>query len=338
MKNIYKFLIFILVLALATILVFYWQKNQPRKPVTMTKSPIEKIAETKVFYPKMTADNQNIIFLDQNRRLISFNLKNKTPSEKGQISLEQIRDVIWSPTKMQFLAKTDKADEIHWWFYDMEKNTQKDLGTKIQNPIWSITGEKIFYQFFDEFTDKNELSTANPDGSSWRQLANLPSLVDYQLFLLDSERIILLEEPSDVSTSKISLFNLKSLKLDDLIEQNGNVEIIIPPDKNRFFFRNPAQPLSVQIYDINGKNQQTFGQSFDFHKFVWQDKDLIFAIRESGKNSDNFYKINLETGKKTTLYQSTDKDSFEAINLMLTQDNKTLYFTSNNYLYKLNLP
>jgi hypothetical protein len=64
----------------------------------------------------------------------------------------------------------------------------------------------------------------------------------------------------------------------------------------------------------------------------WQDGKFSAA--------DTFWKIDVATGKKDRLVDTENiKDSFDAINLFLSQDEKTLFFTnkSDGKLYKLAL-
>jgi len=74
-------------------------------------------------------------------------------------------------------------------------------------------------------------------------------------------------------------------------------------------------------------------------KIIWtpDGENLITAIRETNNKTDSFYKINIQTGDKQEInYKS--KISINAQNLILAQDEKTLYFTSDDFLYKLDLP
>jgi len=97
-----------------------------------------------------------------------------------------------------------------------------------------------------------------------------------------------------------------------------------------------TERFNVIKTDGSGKRTIKLPIPVNINKIAWSSdgKSIIAAVREENKTTDTFYKINIETGQKQEIkYQS--QTPINAINLMLTKDAKTLYFTSDDYLYKL---
>lgn len=96
--------------------------------------------------------------------------------------------------------------------------------------------------------------------------------------------------------------------------------------------------FNVLKIDGTGKRKISLPILVNINKIAWSSdgKSLFAALREEGKDTDTFYKINIETGEKQEIkYQS--ETPIDAQNLMLTKDNKILYFTEEDFLYKMDL-
>ena len=90
--------------------------------------------------------------------------------------------------------------------------------------------------------------------------------------------------------------------------------------------------------DGSGKRTIKLPAKVNVNKIAWaaDGKSAITAIREANKSTDTFYKIDIEKSQKQEIKYTADVP-IDAKNLMLTKDGKTLYFTSDDFLYKMGM-
>lgn len=142
--------------------------------------------------------------------------------------------------------------------------------------------------------------------------------------------------------------NTNSLNISDPDGKNWK-KIIDLKDENAFLntlstgeiiYSNSEKSDSFNVIKTDGSGKRTIKLplAINADKMVWSPdgKSVLAAIREQSKATDTLYRISTETGQKEEIkYQS--QAPIDAKNLMLTKDNKILYFTSEDFLYKLGI-
>jgi len=126
-------------------------------------------------------------------------------------------------------------------------------------------------------------------------------------------------------------------KIIDLKEENVFLSTL-PTGEIAYTASETTDNFSVIKTDGSGKRTIKLPVLINVNKLTWSPdgKSLIAAVREQNKTTDTFYKINLKTNQKQKIQYKSDIP-IDAKNLMLTNDEKTLYFTSDDYLYSLSL-
>ncbi len=330
--------------------------NAPREGKTSLK--LKPISQEKVIAPTLTSDGQKVKYYIQNGQVLEtdFNgLETKKISEK---TLNGLLKIIWSPDKEKVIGIFNENNSIKKIFFNYANEQSSTLNSNIGFISFSPDSKKIAYQYTDPQSGQSNISIADPDGQNWKtifktraenlivewpekekiSLRTLPSgLAPGLLYTLKSNSGDFLKILSD----KYGLIAKWSTKGDKILYSMVNTEAKNP--KLFLFDTNNQQEKSLEINGLADKcvfakdNQTIFcalPQEFSDNA-IWPDdyyKGLIIV-------NDDFYKINLETGKKTKIAQSTLETGYDAQELFLSPQEDYLFFINrrDGLLYSLKL-
>jgi len=330
--------------------------NAPREGKTSLK--LKPISQEKVIAPTLTSDGQKVKYYIQNGQVLEtdFNgLETKKISEK---TLNGLLKIIWSPDKEKVIGIFNENNSIKKIFFNYANEQSSTLNSNIGFISFSPDSKKIAYQYTDPQSGQSNISIADPDGQNWKTIfktraenlivewpekekispRTLPSgLAPGLLYTLKSNSGDFLKILSD----KYGLIAKWSTKGDKILYSMVNTEAKNP--KLFLFDTNNQQEKSLEINGLADKcvfakdNQTIFcalPQEFSDNA-IWPDdyyKGLIIV-------NDDFYKINLETGKKTKIAQSTLETGYDAQELFLSPQEDYLFFINrrDGLLYSLKL-
>lgn len=361
------FIVLGVIVLLATIFFIYVlsRKDKEKTPSLIAKphfAQLTKIYDKKVFFPALSTDEKNILFYnnEDEAAFYKLSLDNKNIKKISQ-NLSTPEDVIWSPDRSKAILKV-----VYWkgyfeeskspftspdipngtltnWLYDFNTKKLKQLNHNIQSIAWLPNGEGIVYHFLDEEKNISNLSIANPDGSNWQNIITLKYDIgegSYGLAFLDEKNLIYFTYPSAPADLAFYKLNLETKKITQLINKSPlGGGVLVSPNNQKICFEilhEEDMNYTLGVVDSDGKNKKDLKIKTSLQKSAWASdgQSLIAAVREENKTTDTFYKINITTGQKEEIKYKSETP-IDATNLMLTKDGKTLYFTSDDYLYKL---
>lgn len=316
------------------------------KPTSSTKTTFNRLnVGEKVFFPHLSRDGSFLYYFgDQGTRLKKFELSGKTeilyPSD-----ILYIQDIHWSPDESKIIIKNYRPyAETPTQLLDFKTHQPVNLNKNIQNVIWSNDSQRIYYQYFDRENNLNYLASANYDGTKEEKIINLES-PEYNFMWLDNaDKIAFWPAPSDLSGTKLQQIDLQTRNTSEIFSDFRLNKAISSPDGQYFIYSRYLPDnniLALSYAKSDGTNNKDLEFFSPLQKVAWSNDGSFFIVasREKETENDKFYKIETKNGKITMLNYKTSKnqDIISAENPMLSPDNKTLYFTSNDILYSLNL-
>ena len=340
---------------------FLWRKEQEEQTAKIHDT--QKISEEKTLFPTLDKAGERILYFNNENdpAFYQFNIKTEKESKISQ-SIDSPNGVIWSPLLNQAILKViydkyifekygsvfespDAEDgSLTFWLYDLNKNTAKQLDSRIQNVAWSPDGKKIVYHFVDWDEDLDFIALANPDGSSWQKIKDIDSGEGIDLGFLTQEIIYYSPLLTEIGGTNIYKVNLTTKETTTLIDDNSAASsLVITPNREKIIYahyQEEEQKYILGTMNLDSNDKQTLNVEIDINRtIVLPDNPFIITAiaQEKTPDYDNFYKVNIETGERELLFKSTNKEHYSAENLMISEDGKTLYFTSDDYLYKMNL-
>jgi len=256
---------------------------------------------------------------------------------------------------IQFNINSD-VGEVKKYFYDYTNNQSALLGEKVGFVAWSPDSKKIAYEFIDPVNGQNNISTANPDGTNYKNIfkTRLDNLI---VEWPSKEKISLRQPPSGLAQGILYAINSATGDFNKILSDIYGLSIKWSPKADKILYsstddrgRNPKLTLS----DETGANSKDLKLAGIADKCAWSkdDRTIFCALpQELSANaiwpddyykglvilSDDFYKINLETGDKTKILGSSDQVSYDAQELFLSPKEDYLFFINkrDGLLYSL---
>ena len=382
LKKILIILIILLIIALIGFLVYKFLIKKPAEEYVPGKFPpgkegefvppeeefipeaelkIKAISKEAVMSPTLTADkNQVIYYLRSNGNIWQSDFDGTNLTQFSNVVLDNLVDVFWSPDKAKSISVfQDKTGSISKYLYDYSAGNVFPLNKYIKDIYWSSDSKKIAYQYYNEFTDDNNINTANPDGSS-------PSTVlrtrmrDLIVEWPKGSEIFLREKPSGLVTNSLYSLNAFSKIFIKTISDTYGLSIKWSPDGSQLLYsktNSKGKNIAIFTADRSGSNQKPITINTLAEKCVWsQDPRIIFCaipknIEEAGILPDDFYKgtfladdefwkIDLETEEKTKILEQDEMpETYDAADLFLSPEESYLFFVNkvNGLLYSIKM-
>jgi Tol biopolymer transport system component len=352
----------IIILALVGILGFFLIVRN-----LLTFNPIlNKISEDKAFYPSLSSDENYIFFFDENQD--SFYKISLESHKKEQISsgkLTYMESALWSPDRNSAIVVVSEYEKpenkgmssmeegaITRWLYDF-KNNQKitQLPPEIGAVAWSPDSQKIAYTFLKQ--DGFYLNIANPDGSNSEEITALEAIYDPFLeWSPDGKKVAVCPPPQiSLNINNIYVVDIETKEIKQLTSDGLSFGAEWLPDSQKILYTKIdeyTKKPSLWAMDADGNNKKDLKISaFTLHRAIWtsNSKKVICAYSEQlpenylskeAEIPDQFAIINIKSGKVKKISLPKDRKITTANYLMLSPDNKTLFFIDrDHYLYSL---
>jgi len=351
-----KLLIIILLIAIITVIGSYWlyKKSKVVSPATTSVPSQKTSAPTKV-----SSDTINLPFLPPSGKLFYYSPKERTLKKinlaTGQPEFisslpippnKYVSDIIWSPDEKSLFIKTTGSDTgTTFYLYNLAQKKLSPLNSHIISLVWLSKGDKIVYQYLDEENNINQLNLSAPDGSDQQLILSFPQLVEFFLLRgLSEQEILAAEEPSDISETKIYRINLlaKTQTLLSQLPTSSSGYIVRGNNLFYIFSSSPGQQFALVKYNLLSGQKSALEMDVPSISRVAINEEgtlVVVAKQEiAGKiKSFVFYKIDSKKNQKSRIEFTSQQPFTDVENLMLSPDEKTLYFISENILYKLNI-
>ena len=322
---------------------------------------IKTISQEPVFSPTMTSDKTKIVYyFRSNGNVWQSNFDGSDLSQTSTIILENLVKVIWSPDKNKVITIfQDNLENISKYFYSYTTQKALPLDKYINYITWSPDSKKIAYQYQNDFTDNNNISTANPDGTKYTTLLKTRMknlIVEWP----KGSDIFLREKPSGIAQSSLYSLNTLSKSFNNIMPNVYGLSVKWSSEGNKILYsktNSKGGSIGIFIADRNGTNEKSANIQTLAEKCAWsQDTRYIYcAIPKNIADArilpddfykgtfigdDELYKINIGTGEKINILEKESLiETFDAIDLFLSPQENYLFFVNKNngLLYSIKL-
>jgi len=342
----YKILLYLgglMLLGFLTYLVFRTYSTRPGN-TTASPAPGTKIAQDvglaeKVFFPSLSADGQELYYLgDHGSKLKKYNFSSGETKTLNDNEVLFTVQAFWSPDKsMVILKNNDPKATTTTRFYNLQNKSIKDLSPAIGQVLWNSDAKKIYYQFKD--ATKNELQSANSDGSNFSKIIDL-KYDDYGLIWLDNfQKIGFWSIPGDVGGTVLNILDLQSKKTSQIFSDYSLSDAVDSPNGDFIAyveFQKSDNTTTLACTKADGSSINNLKINTTLDKAAWVDDNQLIAAFKGSSKDDDFLLANCSSGETNKFeIQSQSPDPIDAQNLMVSQS--IVYFTSNDTLYKMAL-
>ena len=326
-------------------------------------SAITAISDESVFGATLSPDGKSIYYLlSGNGQLNQISLDGKLDKVLSTERYENIRKVIWNKQKNRVIIKTKSAsDKIKYLTYDLATKKVSVLKENTDSVAWSNLGDKIIYKYYDPKKKKRTISLSDPDGKNWKDLAEFNYKNVEIAAIPSSSDISFWPSPDAFLSTVVGTVPFGGGDKQEIFHDRFGADFLWSPDGSAaavsYTDQKGGHKTDLATMDKSGNGFQPLGFPAFASKCAWSaDSKILFCampgnIPESAvlpndwqegklKTTDTFWKIEISNGKKQRLVD-TEKipQSFDAINLFLSKDEKTLFFVNkaDGKLYKLKM-
>jgi len=309
---------------------------------------IRPVSKEPVLSPTIGANGQTVKYYTlSNGNIFESDFLGGNLKKISSVTLNGLLKALWSPDKNGVIGVFSDNNKIKKYFYNYINNQSSLLNEKIGYVAFSPDSKKISYQFIDNQSGQNNISTANPDGSNYKtifktRLDNL--IVEWPV----KEKISLRQPPSGLAQGILYAINSETGDFTKVLSDIFGLSAKWSPKADKILYsstddrgKNPKLTLS----DSTGANFKNLKLAGLADKCVWgkDDRTIFCALpQEISENAvwpddyykglvileDDFYKINLETDTKTKILGSSDQGSYDAQELFLSPKEDYLFFVN----------
>ena len=322
---------------------------------------IKAISTEKVLAPTLSADKTKAIFYSQdNGNVWQVSFDGTGLTRMSSTVLDNLAQIIWSPDKKKVISiYKDEEENVSKYSYNYDTGKATSLGAYTGEIAWSSDSNKIAYQYTNDLANQNNISTANADGTNWKNILDT-RLKNLNIDWVGSQ-IAFWEKPSGLAPGSLFLLNPLNKSLDKILSNIYGFSLKWSPIGNKILYsKTNNQGKNIGLYAAlkDGSGETGAGISTFAEKCVWaSDNRTIFcAIPKSISadyilpddfykgvfvSDDDFVKINLDTNEKTNLLEDWERGdgTYDATNLFLSPLEDYLFFVNklDGLLYSIEL-
>jgi hypothetical protein len=258
--------------------------------------------------------------------------------------------VLWSPDKDKVITSFGNNGNSTFFSHDFGSNQSKKLPSGMDSVVWSSSGDRIIYKFYDPKAQKRSINISNSDGSNWTKLTDTDSKNVSLAMIPQSSLVAFWNSPTssepttldavDTTGGATKTIFLGKFGADYLWSPSGDETLISSVDSKG------GSKISLGTINKDGGNYIDLGVSTFASKCVWSkdgktiycavptfpDQDMTLPDDYlSGKISsqDTFFKIDLSTGKQQKITDLNNLNAaYDAQDLFLSSDESSLFFVN----------
>lgn len=325
------------------------------------ETKIGAISREAVLSPTLNSDKNGVIYyVKSNGTIWQSDFDGLNLIQVSEAELTNLVHISWSPNKNKVISFfEDSIGNVVKYFHNHETNEAIPLNKYINQIAWSTDGDKIAYQYQNDFTNENNINTANPDGSKYLTILTT-RMKDLAIDWPKGSEVFLREKPSGLAQSSLFSINTLNGSFTELINNIYGFSIKWSSDgKNILYSETNDKGKNINIFIANrsGSNKKSANVSTLAEKCVWsQDPRTIYCAVPININNtnilpddfykgtfsgdDEFYKINTDTGEKTKILEDSEMvEIYDAVDLFLSLEENYLMFINknNDFLYSIKL-
>jgi len=306
-----------------------------------------KVSDINMLWPKVKADQSEVYYFKnvENPGFYKMALADKK-EEKISSTLDTPDKVLWSPNARRALifitydkqnmekygspfSDLQAADQTPMkWVYDFESKKLSRLDSRIIDIAW-MTDDKIIYQLQKD--NQASINISDYDGQNWEKVVDSPAVYIDQIISFANDKLYFLATPGE-GIRNFYVLDIKSKDMSEKLKDVGGSAIV----NNDLVLIEISQDNVTQLYwaDLKQPDLNNTKIIATVQKAVWLNQDK-FLVAIGGGRTDKLIIEDIVTGETRTLSYSEKEFSLDTQNLVIID--KTVYFTSNNVLYKLDL-
>ncbi len=336
--------------------------NQPAASKTeIVTGSVFNLSQEPVISPVIDSGSDRIkYYRASDGRVFSVSFEGKDKKTISDNVLTGFIKALWNKDTSKVIGLfSDPATKtkVKKYFYDYKAKQSTLLNENTAWVSWDPEGKKIVYEFLGKDSDNN-ISVADPDGTKWKNI--FPTrLPDWQASWVTKNKISLASPPSGTVQGLVYTLNPDTTDFSKVLSDYFGLKPLWSPSGDKVLFsatQAQGKNLTLFISDDKGANKKELALATLVDKCVWSvnNNSAFCAVpktinqgavwpddyyKGTVSTKDDFYEINFATGQQIKLFESTDTQFYDASSLLVSDDNKYLFFVNqyDSQLYGIKL-
>lgn len=292
----------------------------------------QKAVEYQVQYTILSSDKKSLYYLSNNGKTM-YEITNLEAelSKSDKISpdfFSDVTNVIWSPDRNLAIIKQENKTSLYdFKRYDLLHQEIYPFSDGIGNIVWRADGKKILYYYAPE-GGETTLIEAEPDNTNKQIVYNFK---DTQIRNPAIDWSPDQQDALVIANTKLYIFHFFDKTLKPLLENTAVSEAEFTPDNDIIYQTSDG----LHICDKLGQNDWKLEVNTGLDKIYFFDSSTLY-YSEKTKGANQFFLFDLAKNQKTEIFYNT-KININPADLLVTENQKRLYFESEGYLYFINI-
>ncbi len=300
------------------------------------------------YYAKKTGQTYKVDLDGQNKTLVS---SRETPG---------LVEVFWSPDKTRAISRYFQEGKDRFAYFNYSENKGAVLKDNLDTVAWQTNG-KIFYKYYSSTDNKRSLNIANPDGTDWKKIADIPHRNVVIAPIPRTGLVSFWNAPDAFAETIFSSAPVIGGEGKTLVSGKFGADYLWSSDGSKILVSHSAErggtKMQLAVTNDRGGEYRNLEMPTLVSKCAWSrdNKNIFCALPGSipdtavlpndylaGKfqTVDTFWKINTLTGEKERIIELNKiEESFDVLSIFLNNDESFLFFTSraDGKLYRIDL-
>lgn len=302
-----------------------------------TISLVENLDE-KVFSPSYL-QSQNAVYYFNQGILAKFSFNDKKTTILYPDKTPYLQKTKFNPDGSRALILVREGENYIYRSIDFNSNEVIPLVKNIADADW-LSNEQIIYSYSNAENGEYYLNTADFKGSNAKKIADLGFSDALVIPSPDQSKIIIYPEPEGYGDNFLTMYNFTTQKFTKF-ETKGLVGAVWSPDGQKIIsdiYNEQGEITSTVILNVSDQKTKNIDLQYQISKITWLDNENIVALKNEGENiSDQFYLVSAKNGKSKKINIEKSTNLFLDVQYLTAQNDKTILFTTNDFLYQLDL-
>ncbi|MFA4930567.1 MAG: PEGA domain-containing protein [Patescibacteria group bacterium] len=223
--------------------------------------------------------------------------------------------------------------------YDLTSQTLITYPDKIKNPSWHPNKEEIIYHYIDPETGENSLSKSKPNLDNKELIYDLTGFNHAIVKYSPSTELIAVVDtkPTDQSVSNIYIFDTISRQFSKIPTKDVYVDFLWSPDSQYLVGIKKNQATTLLDVQTQATTDLPFFANINHLAWLHNSTQIIASI-SSPNSSDQLILYDLVSTEPTNLVYNSSTPFDTITNLIVSNDDTTLYFIANSNQHLFSLP
>ncbi len=323
-----------------------FNQNNSRPAGSESSVPkLNRISTVKVFSPAISESGDRVIYFEkESGKILATDFYGGTTSVLNGNTGKNILSAVWSRDGYEALISEASKTGPKAVYFNLKNGKFSELDKNISGAVWSKDNQKIAYLYFNSQSEEGNISLANPDGSSFKNI--LATRIGGLKLDWPKENFISFYNPA--GDNGLFLLNTENSQLEKIIDSSveslKNLRVLWSPDGSRllYSYQNDKGELNVKLLDLNQKNEFAIDLLTSADKCVWTLNSLNLYCggqKESGQK-ENLYQLDLSKKEFGLVFETLETDMVNIERPILSPAENLLIFVNkaDGYLYNISLP